>query len=171
LKPWFRFASIMSATSEFLKGEFTRTLDERYRLSIPQELAEALTAKSNQCVLVKERAGCLSLWPAALWQAQMQAALELLQAKLRAGKLEGQLTKVQSLGRLLSTRHTDAQLAGRGRLLIPEGFREFLQVPAGGDCVVIGAAVCVEIWNPTAWRTHLENQLPQFQQLFDQLAS
>jgi MraZ protein len=161
----------MAASNDFLRGEFTRTLDERYRLSIPQELAEALSAKDHQCVLVKERVGALSLWPAKLWQGQTQASLDLLQAKLRAGKLEGQLAKVQSVGRLLSTRHTDVQLAGRGRLLIPEGFREFLQVPAGSDCVVIGAAVCVEIWNPTAWRTHLENQLPEFQQLFDQLAS
>jgi len=161
----------MAASNEFLRGEFTRTLDERFRLSIPQELAEELSAKSNQCVLVKERVGCLSLWPSTLWRGQMQALTELLSAKLRAGKLEGQLAKVQSLGRLLSTRHTDVQLAGRGRLLIPEGFREFLQVPAGGDCVVIGAAVCVEIWNPAAWRTHLESQLPEFQLLFDQLAS
>jgi MraZ protein len=161
----------MPASNDFLQGEFTRTLDDRYRLSIPQELAEALSTKGTEFVLVKERAGCLSLWPAALWRGQMQASLELLHAKLRAGKLEGHLAKVQSLGRLLSTRHTDVQLAGRGRLLIPEGFREFLQVPAGGDCMVIGAAVCVEIWNPTVWRTHLENQLPEFQQLFDQLAS
>lgn len=161
----------MPASNDFLQGEFTRTLDERYRLSIPQELAEALSAKAAQCVLVKERAGCLSLWPAPVWRSQMQAAMELLQAKMRAGKLDGQLEKVQTLGRLLSTRHIDVQLAGRGRLLIPEGFREFLQVPPGGDCVVIGAAVCVEIWNPTAWRAHLESQLPDFQRLFDQLAS
>ena len=120
----------MPASNDFLQGEFTRTLDERYRLSIPQELAEALSAKAAQCVLVKERAGCLSLWPAPVWRGQMQSAMELLHAKMRAGKLEGQLEKVQSLGRLLSTRHTDVQLAGRGRLLIPEGFREFLQVPA-----------------------------------------
>jgi MraZ protein len=62
-------------------------------------------------------------------------------------------------------------LAGRGRLLIPEGFREFLQVKASGDAIVVGAAVCIEIWNPDAWRAQLELQLPSFQQLFDQLVS
>jgi transcriptional regulator MraZ len=161
----------MAATSEFLQGEFTRTLDERFRLSIPQELAEPLTARGAQCVLVKERAGCLSLWPAAAWQQRMKAAVELVRAKMRAGKLDGRLAEVQSLGRLLSTRHKEAQVAGRGRLLIPEGFREFLQVPASGEVMIVGAAVCVEIWNPAAWRSYLEHQLPAFQNLFDQLAS
>ncbi len=161
----------MAATSEFLQGEFTRTLDERFRLSIPQELAEPLTARGTECVLVKERAGCLSLWPAAAWQQRMKAAVELVRAKMRAGKLDGRLAEVQSLGRLLSTRHKEVQLAGRGRLLIPEGFREFLQVPASGEVMIVGAAVCVEIWNPAAWRSDLEHQLPAFQNLFDQLAS
>jgi MraZ protein len=161
----------MPATHEFFQGEFARTLDERFRLSIPQELAEPLSADAVDCVLVKEQAGCLSLWPAAAWQTKTQAAVELVQAKMRAGKLDGRITEVQSLGRLLSTRHKEVQLAGRGRVLIPEGFREFLQVEAGGDVMVIGAAVCVEIWNPAAWRNHLETQLPSFQQLFDQLAN
>ena len=160
----------MAATHDFLQGEFCRTLDERFRLSIPQELADAFAAHGNDCVLVKEQAGCLSLWPAQSWRQRMEAAVELLQAKLRAGKLDGRLSEMQSLGRLLSTRHKEVQLAGRGRLLIPEGFREFLQVPSGGDVMVVGAAICIEIWNPPAWRSHLETQLPAFQQLFDQLA-
>ncbi len=56
--------------------------------------------------------------------------------------------QVQMLGRLLSSRHRTVELAGRGRLLVPEGFREFLKVEAGGDVMVVGAGVCVEIWNP-----------------------
>jgi MraZ protein len=161
----------MPATRDFFQGEYTRLLDERYRLSIPQELADALAAQGKDFVLVKERAGCLSLWPVAGWRQRLQSAVDLLQAKMKAGKLDGKLTEVQSIGRMLSTRHKEVQMAGRGRLLIPEGFREFLQVPPGGDAIVVGAAVCVEIWNPIAWRTHLETQLPSFQQLFDQLTS
>lgn len=161
----------MGAAHGFFQGEFCRTLDERFRLSLPQELAEALAAHGTEFVLVKERAGCLSLWPATAWRQRMEASVELLQAKMKAGKLDGRLAELQSLGRLLSTRHKEVQLAGRGRLLIPEGFREFLQVAAGGDAMVVGAAVCVEVWNPAAWRTHLETQLPTFQQMFDQLAN
>src|SRR5690606_20219085 len=113
----------------------------------------------------------LSLWPAATWHAQMDASIDLLKAKMRAGKFDGRTADVQSLGRLLSTRHTELQLAGRGRLLVPEGFREFLHVEPGGDVMVVGAAVCVELWNPEAWRAFLSAEMPNFGSLFHQLAS
>ncbi len=152
-----------------LTGEFNRAIDERYRLSLPAELADPLTAVGSDCVLVKERPGCLSLWPRATWAEKTQQGLELVQAKLRAGKLQDRIGDVQRLGRLLSTRHREVQLAGRGRLVIPEGFREFLQVEPAGSVMVVGAAVCVELWQPTAWLNQLQTELPHFTQLFEDL--
>ena len=111
----------MAEPQAFLLGEFERTLDERYRLSVPSELGDLLTAESSDCILAKERPGCLSLWSAALWQAKLDEGVQLVQQKMRAGRLDGKLSQVQMLGRLLSTRHRAVQLAGRGRLLIPEG--------------------------------------------------
>ena len=152
----------MAAPQEFILGEFPRTLDERYRLSIPAELVEPLAERqSAMCILAKERPGCLSLWNAATWQARLDEGVELVKSKMRAGKLEGRLDEVQQLSRLLSTRHKTVQLAGRGRLSIPDGFREFLQVEQGGEVIVVGAGVCVEIWNPRAWLTHLESHMPR----------
>src|SRR5687768_11934024 len=129
-----------SAATEFILGEFQRTLDDRFRLSIPAELLKHFGTGTN-CTLAKERLGCLSLWNAEAWQGKLQAGVELVQGKMRAGKLEGRLEEVQLLGRLLSTRHKHVELAGRARLLIPEGFREFLKVEAGGEVLVVGAAV------------------------------
>ena len=159
----------MSASHEFILGEFPRTIDERFRLSLPAELLAGLGADGTECILAKERPGCLSLWSAETWQAKLDAGVELVKAKMRAGKLEGQLGQVQLLGRLLSTRHRPVQLAGRGRLLIPEGFREVLAVEPGGDVLVLGAAVCVEIWNPATWLKYLEGRMPRFRRLFDRL--
>lgn len=161
----------MPVPQEFILGEFPRTLDDRHRLSIPSELADPLAASGADCILAKERPGCLSLWNAAAWQQRLDAGVELIKNKIRANRLEGRLEEVQLLSRLLSTRHKIVQLAGRGRLSIPDGFREFLQVEAGGDVVVVGAGVCVEIWNPRAWLTHLETNMPEFRQLFDKLSS
>jgi MraZ protein len=62
-------------------------------------------------------------------------------------------------------------LAGRGRLVIPEGFREFLGVEPRGEVIVVGAAVCLELWQPAAWFAHLETHMPEFRKLFDQLSS
>ena len=160
----------MTGSQEFLLGEFQRTLDDRYRLSIPNELGDALTAESTDCILAKERPGCLSLWSAPLWQARLDEGVELVKQKMRAGKLQERIGQVQLFGRLLSTRHRAVQLAGRGRLLIPEGFREFLGVEPNGEVLVIGAALCVEIWSPPAWLKYLERRMPRFRRLFDQLS-
>ncbi len=160
----------MPAPQDFILGEFPRTLDERYRLSIPAEIADPLAADGTDCILAKERPGCLSLWNAALWQDRLDQGVELVRNKMRAGRLEGKLEEVQLLGRLLSTRHKTVQLAGRGRLSIPEGFREFLGVEQGGEVIVLGAGVCVEIWNPRAWLDYLEVRIGDFRQLFDHLS-
>ena len=161
----------MAEAQEFILGEFPRTLDDRHRLSIPLELADQLVAESGACILAKERPGCLSLWNSAAWQSRLDEGVELVKSKMRAGKLAGRLEDVQQLSRLLSTRHKTVQLAGRGRLSIPDGFREFLQVEQGGEVIVIGAGVCVEIWNPRAWLAHLETHMTEFRQLFDKLSS
>ncbi len=161
----------MPEPQDFILGEFQRTLDERFRLSVPSELGDLLTQQSTDCILVKERPGCLSLWSAPLWQSKLDEGVRLVQQKMRAGRLDGKVSQVQLFGRLLSTRHRPVQLAGRGRLLIPEGFREFLCVEPGGEVMVVGAAVCVEIWNPPAWLKYLEDRIPKFRRLFDQLSS
>ena len=54
--------------------------------------------------------------------------------------------------------------------MIPEGFREFLGVDPGGEVVVVGAAVCIELWKPERWLDYLEGRMPKFRRLFDQLS-
>lgn len=161
----------MSQPVGMLIGEFRRTIDERYRLSIPAELAEPLLEGSEEAVLAKERPGCLSLWNVTRWQDKLNSGMSLVQQKIAAGRLDGRVEEVQRLGRLLSTRHTNVPLAGRGRLVVPEGFREFLGVSPGSELFVVGAAVCVELWRPDAWFRYIDEQMPEFRQLFDSLSS
>ena len=160
----------MAKTEDLLQGEFRRLMDDRYRLSIPSTLADPLTTAGPDCIAVKERPGAISLWSAGSWETRLDAGLQVVREKIQAGRLEGRIDQVQQLGRLLSTRQRRVQLGGRGRLLIPEGFREFLGVEPGGEVLVIGAAVCVELWQPTAWLDCLQVQIPQFRELFDDLS-
>ena len=150
-------------------GEFRRSMDDRFRLSIPSELTAVWGEKHVECVLVKERPGCLSLWRDEDWETHLESGVKIVQSKWIAQRLNNQLQQVQMLGRLLSTRHRSVQLAGRGRLLIPEGFREFLGVEAGGEVLIVGAAVCIEIWELQAWLACLQEEIPQFGQLLREL--
>jgi MraZ protein len=161
----------MPAAPELLIGEFPRALDERYRLSLPPELLDPLLATGPRLVLAKERAGCLSLWSAAVWKPRIDAAVDVVRSKLQAGLLAQRVGELQDLGRLLSTRHRVVSLAGRGRLVIPEGFREFLAVEPGGEVLVVGAAVCVELWQPAAWTAFISGEMPGFRRRIDDLTA
>ncbi|MCE9629329.1 MAG: division/cell wall cluster transcriptional repressor MraZ [Planctomycetia bacterium] len=161
----------MAAAADLLIGEFVRTLDERFRLAIPQELLDPLLAAGPKLVLAKERAGCLSLWSAALWKPRMDAAVDVVRSKMEAGLLAQRVGQLQELGRLLSTRHQTVSLAGRARLVVPEGFREFLGVEPGGSLLVVGAAVCVELWQPAAWTAYVTSEMPGFRRRIDELTA
>ena len=43
-------------------------------------------------------------------------------------------------------------------------------VQPGGEVLVVGAAVCVEIWRPDAWVEYLNQQMPEFRKLLDGLS-
>ena len=156
---------------QFITGEVKRTIDDRFRITLPPEMAEAVSDAEGNCILAKERAGCLSLWRASDWQKRLDDGVTLIKQKIHAGRMESRWSQVQRLGRLLSTRSNSVTLANRSRLLIPEGFREFLDVPANQDVMVVGAAICVEIWNPAAWLETLRHDMPEFGPLFTDLSS
>ncbi len=155
----------------FITGEQKRTIDERFRISLPTEMAQAVTDEAGETILAKERYGCLSLWKAKDWQRRINDGVGLIQQKIQAGRMEERWGEVQRLGRLLSTRSRTVKLANRSRLLVPEGYREFLDVPGNQEVMVVGAAICVEIWNPACWLDVLKQDMPEFGPLFQDLAN
>ncbi|MCA9188683.1 MAG: division/cell wall cluster transcriptional repressor MraZ [Pirellulaceae bacterium] len=157
--------------SQLILGEYSRTLDERHRLSIPSEMAELLVADDGLCVLAKQRPGALSLWSRTRWGNQIDAAVEIVNCKLATHRLENRIPQLQEFGRLLSTRHSEVSLAGRSRLVIPESFRGFLGVEPGGDVVLVGASVCIELWNPAQWLQYQHEKMDNFDTLLDLLVS
>lgn len=158
-----------SGSSMFLTGEFRRTIDDRFRLQLPAEFALEVSDEEGDVIVAKERAGCLSLWKHNDWQHRLDTGISLLRQKIDSGRMEQRWGDVQRLGRLLSTRHQQVRLANRSRLLIPESFRSFLGVAAGHEVVIVGAVICVEIWNPDVWLDVLKQEMPDFGDLFKQL--
>ena len=91
----------MPDSQRLILGEFRRKLDERHRLLIPKPLAEPLVAESAQCILAKERPGCISLWPARAWQPRLEQGVRWIEQKLGHEKLEAESARLQQFGRLL----------------------------------------------------------------------
>jgi MraZ protein len=96
----------------------------------------------------------------------MSARKSALETKL---KLQGsnKISEIQTIGRLMSTRSRPVKLADKRRLVIPEGFREFLGVEAKGGVMVVGAVLCIEIWHPEVFITYVEGQMPEFRTLLE----
>jgi MraZ protein len=159
------------AVETFITGEHKRTIDDRFRVSLPNDMAEFVTDEAGETILAKERYGCLSLWRATDWQRRLDEGVGLIQQKIHAGRMEQRWGEVQRLGRLLSTRSRTVKLANRSRLLVPEGYREFLDVPVNQEVMVVGAAICVEIWNPQCWLDVLKQDMPEFGPMFQDLAN
>lgn len=154
----------------FITGEVKRTIDDRFRVSLPTEMAQAVTDDEGETIIAKERYGCLSLWRAAEWQKRMDDGVGLIKQRIQAGRMEQRWDEVQRLGRLLSTRSRTVKLANRSRLLVPEGFREFLDVGTNQEVMIVGAVICVEIWQPAAWLETLKDDMPGFGTMFQGLA-
>ena len=162
----------MSDSQLFIQGEFNRKIDERFRLTLPKEFAEAFKPKSGSCVIAKERPGCLSLWEEDGWKSRQDARVKLIQAKIATpGVMEKRAAELQRFGRLLSTHHRLIQLKERSRLMLPEGFREFLAIEPGGEVIIVGAILCIEIWHPQKWINYVESDIQEFDNLFTVLSS
>jgi len=157
-------------SSSFITGELRRKVDDRFRVTLPTEYAEAVTDAAGETILAKEREGCLSLWQATDWQTRLDEGLALVKQKIQAGRMEQRWDDVQRWGRLLSTRSCTVKLANRSRLLIPEGYREFLGVGPNQEVMLVGAVICIEIWNREAWLEVLRQDMPEFGSLFKMLA-
>lgn len=154
-----------------LRGEFVRRLDDRWRLSLPDPFAGLLCPHEDSlCVVAKERNGALSVWNQKDWDARINDAVGLVARKLETGRLANRLTDVQTFGRLLSAKFKECRLESKDRLTIPEGYRAFSGLEQDGTCVVVGAAICVEIWSPTAWQEYLKQEIGSFGPLFEQLS-
>ena len=158
-------------SEQFITGEERRTIDDRFRITLPPEMAQAVTDEKGCTLVVKERYGCLSLWRASEWQQRQDAGIALVKQKIQAGRMDQRWGEVQQLGRLLSTRSQVVQLANRSRLLIPDGFREFLGTAVNQEVMIIGAVICVEIWSLPAWLETLKQEMPGFNPLFQDLSS
>ncbi len=161
----------MSESQALIVGEFSRNLDERFRLTLPDDLLTVFQPKDGNCVLAKEGAGHLSLWDQEIWQEKMEEKINFIRDKMKAHKLDDQQAQLQSFGRLLSARQRPVQLADKGRILLPEGFREFLKVEKKGELMIVGAAICIEIWNPETWVSYVEQNIPDFNTILNTLSS
>jgi MraZ protein len=117
-------------------GEFSHALDEKGRLTIPARFRDEL---AGGLVVTRGIDHCLSVYPRQGWNdlAERIAKLPLSQRNAR------------NFTRLMFSGAADFIPDRQGRVLIPQGLREYAGLDS--EAIVIGLYDKLEIWSPDNW--------------------
>ncbi len=117
-------------------GEYTHTIDEKGRLTIPAKFRGELALG---LVITKGIDRCLVIYSLVAWQA----------LKERVAVLPMTDRNARDFRRLLFASAADTVPDGQGRIHIPQSLREYAGV--NGQVIVAGCDSYVELWSPEAW--------------------
>lgn len=126
-------------------GEYTHTVDEKNRFSLPAKFRKELGKK---VVVTRGKDRCLSLYPAKTWALISEEVKKL-----------GHVESDPRYARFTFAGASEIEIDGNGRILIPEFLREFAEL--NNSIVITGVHDKVEIWSDKKWiayKRKLENE-------------
>ena len=130
---------------EMFIGEYTHTVDEKNRFSLPAKFRKEL---GKRVVVTRGKDHCLFLYPTKTWVAISE----------EVGKL-GHVESDHRYERFTFSGASEIEIDSIGRILIPEFLREFAELK--NLIVITGVHDRVEIWNDKRWiayRKKLESE-------------
>ncbi|MCC6323686.1 division/cell wall cluster transcriptional repressor MraZ [Candidatus Nomurabacteria bacterium] len=137
-----------------LIGEYTHTLDDKNRLSLPMKFRKEM---GKRVVIAPGLDACLSIFTEKEW--------DKISAKLSESSMLQ--TDNRSFSRFMFGQAVDTEVDGNGRILIPEHLRERSKL--GSKVVVIGVQNRAEIWNEKLWNTYKQSVDSQADALAEKL--
>ncbi|MDD3662897.1 MAG: division/cell wall cluster transcriptional repressor MraZ [Candidatus Pacebacteria bacterium] len=122
-----------------LIGEYTHTLDEKNRMSLPVKFRKEI---GNSVVIAPGLDNCLSLFTIKEWQ---KISSKLSDSSMLA-------SDNRSFSRFMFGQAVDVGVDSQGRILIPENLKNRSKLSS--KVVVIGVQNRVEIWNEKTWNDY-----------------
>jgi MraZ protein len=117
-------------------GEFSHSFDDKGRLTIPAKFRDEL---AGGVVVTRGIDRCLFVFPRPVWDVLAE----------RIAKLPLSERNARNFGRLMFSGAADFVPDRQGRVLVPQGLREYAGLDS--EAVVIGLYDRLEIWNPAQW--------------------
>ena len=127
-------------------GEYTHTVDEKKRFSLPAKFRKDLGKK---IVVTRGKDHCLFLYPHQTWVSLSEEVKKL-----------GHVESDHRFPRFTFAGASEIEIDSIGRILVPEFLREFADLPAGrqglknSTIVITGVHDRVEIWNDKRWNAY-----------------
>ena len=122
-----------------LIGEFTHTLDDKRRVSLPAKFRRQL---GSTVVLTRGLDNCIFCYPRAEWKTIMD----------KLGSLSIGQADSRGLNRFMLSGAREADIDSSGRVLIPDFLAEFADLE--GSAVLAGVGNRIEIWSEDAWNDY-----------------
>lgn len=142
-----------------LFGEFAAKLDAKGRFLLPAALVRQLPNTQDESAFVLNRGldKCLVLFPAAVWQQELQAVFATNQF----------VAENRAFARLFQSGATPVEMDGQGRLLIPKRLADAVDIKQ--DLAIIGAWDRVEIWATEVYNAWYETEGRRLQPLAEKV--
>lgn len=137
-----------------LIGEYTHTLDEKKRLSLPSKFRKEL---GKTVVVTHGLDNCLFLYPLKEWQKISE----------KLGNLSMGQADTRGFNRIMLAGAVEVDVDSIGRILVPEFLRDFAGMSA--KAVFAGVHSRVEIWDESRWKEYKTKVLKQADQLAEKL--
>jgi MraZ protein len=120
-------------------GEYTHTVDEKNRFSLPAKFRKDLGKK---VVVTRGKDHCLFLYPHKTWARISEEVQQL-----------GHVESDHRYARFTFSGASEIEIDSIGRILVPEFLREFAELK-GQTIVITGVHDRVELWNEKRWAAY-----------------
>lgn len=137
-------------------GEYTHTVDEKKRISLPSKFRKELGSK---VVVTRGLDNCLFLFPHKTW-----AAIAEETAKLGLMQLDS-----RGFTRFMFSGASEIEVDSMGRILIPDFLRDFAGVKQ--SVIFAGVHNRIEIWNEKRWDMYKKKIEAQAEEMAEKLSS
>ncbi len=141
--------------ARMLIGEYTHTIDDKHRLTLPKKFKSELGKK---VVLTRGLDYCLFLYSQEEWR---RIAEKLKKLPFTQGGTRG-------FTRFMFSGAAEVEVDKSGRILIPENLRRFAGLK--NKVVLAGVSDRVEIWDEKKWRSYTQTVEQQGEQLAEKLS-
>ncbi len=120
-------------------GEYSHTIDNKKRLSIPSKFRKELGKFS---IITRGLDTCLFLYPSSEWKRVAE----------KLGKLPQGKADARGFVRLMLAGAMEAQLDNLGRVLVPDYLKKYAKLKK--KVIIVGLYNHIEIWSEDNWKVY-----------------
>lgn len=135
-------------------GEYRHNIDSKGRIIIPAKLREEL---GSEVIVTKGFDGCLSIYTIAEWNVMYQKLI----------KLRSTQKNVRMYIHMMTAKASKVEFDNQGRINIPANLLQMAELVK--ECVVVGVADHIEIWDSSKWDEYCTVASEQFEDIAESL--